>query len=468
VVVKYYFLWLPFVLSGCMTSLPEQPVELWSDTIIRQELDADTSESLSVNLDNRLTFEEAIRRAVTVSPELRNNEYALQLARIDVRQARSETWPRFILEGRYEVALEDPDPGPYGNDSDRGFRGGLRIDYDLTKTLFQRDLLTAAAIKRQRALIQAHLIYGQLSRKLLTQLVELKVAREKIHTLELTLATLRKEQQTIKSIADIKGFEVTGNWHIDDEIHKYERLQRTVWSRLARLSREVKQTLGISNGHDVEITDLETALSRIANRYPSQRAFSDQLSQSLRQRADVRLAVLDIMTSVLKVRRAEIERLPHVGLSLGFGDFDLLSSEQSTDAIAMVRLSMPLFDFGDLKRKHQAAQISEQRARAEFHSISRRVDSDLRTAIEDVHSAKIDFEEAVSWNQRSQQRMRQIDNLYKRHQIDRKDLLQAVISATATQLDMLDAQLRWYSAVFSLTTARADELFLSPTTHPHE
>jgi outer membrane protein TolC len=466
--MKYCFLWLPMLLSGCMTSLPEQPIEQWSDSLIRQELDGETAKSSRDTLENRFTFDEAISRAVSVSPELRSNEYALLLARIDARQARSEIWPRFSLEGQYEVALENPDPGPDGNADDHGFRGGLRIDYDLTKTLFQRDLLTAAAIKRQRAVIQAHLIYTQLSGKLLSQVVELQVAKEKIETLAHTLAALRQEQQTIKSIAGIKGLQVAGNWHIDDETHKYERLKRTAMSQLARLSREVKQTLGVSAGNEVEITDLETVLSRITGRYPAPQDFSEQLAQSLRQRADVRLAVLDIMTSVLHVRRTEIERLPHVGLGLGYGDFDLLSSGQTTGAIAMVKLSMPLFDFGDLKRKHEAAQINEQRARDEFHSISRSVDSDLRTAIDNAQSAKIDYEEAVSWNQRSQQRMQQIDDLYKSRQIDRKDRLQAVISATATQLDMLDAKLRWYSAAISLATARADELFPSPNTHPHE
>ena len=460
--IKYCFWVFPIILSACMTPLPDMSIERWSDTIIAQERKNYIAPKHVDPSRHQFTFNEAIQRAVAISSELRNSEYALALAELDVEQAKSEIWPRLSIDGFYEIPLDDD------SSAENSFDGGIRISYDLTKALFRRDLMTAASVKRQMALTQARFIYSQLYARTLNQVAELNVLKSKIQVLNHTLEALYKEKEAIQSVAGIKGWPTSGNLQLDAEIRNHERLKRVALSRSRYLSQDLKQTLAVESENELMITDIDNVLSALTSRYSVQESFSNQLSQALQQRPDIRLAVLDIMLSVLNLRKAEIERWPRIGMSLGYGDYDLRTSEEDVDAVGTISVSIPVFDFGDIRRKHQAAWINEQRAREEFRSLSRRAGNDLRAAVAEAGIARTDYEDAVQWSEKSLERMRQIESLYKSNRIEHSDRFQAIIAAAGTELDMLEAKLRWYNAAIALAVARADELTIFQDTYRSE
>jgi outer membrane protein TolC len=442
---------LPFILCGCMTTLPNLPIGQWSDVIVS---DNGQGYPLPQNIDpaqTSFTMQEALARAIATSPEYRSSEYSLTLAQIESRQADSEIWPRLSLEGLYEIPLDN-------TNADSGVEGGIRINYDLTRALFRRDLQKSAAIKRQRALIQAQVILNKLSRSVFKQVAEWQVLKQEIQVIDKVLEALYREQKTLNSIAGIKGLQVAGNWRIDEEVHKYERLKRKAASRSKQLSQQLGLTLRIAENTAFEIVDADKVLSDITNQYTSQQPMQLQLSKTLQQRSDIRLAVLDIMMSVLNVRKAEIERLPRIGLSVGYGDFDLQTSNDNAGTFASLTISMPLFDFGDFDRKHETAQINEQYARDQFRALGRQAHNELSSAVEELNIAQADFEDAEQWYEKALSRLQSMDKLYQNNQIDRKDHLQAILTATATSLEMLEAKSRRYSAVIALCTVRADKL----------
>lgn len=434
-----------------MTALPDLPIEQWSEVIVSNDSE---SYSLPPGIDpaqTSFTMQQALARAVATSAEYRSSEYSLTLAQIESQQADSEIWPRLSIEGLYEIPLDN-------TNADSGVEGGIRINYDLTRALFRRDLQKSAAIKRQRALIQAQVILNKLSRSVFKLVAEWQVLKQQIQVIDKALDALYQEQKTLNSIAGIKGLPLAGNWRIDEEVHKYQRLKRKATSRSKQLSQQLGLSLRITETTDFEIIDADKVLSDVTAQYTSQQSMQLQLSQTLQQRSDIRLAVLDIMTSVLNLRKSEIERLPRIGLSVGYGDFDLQTTDNNAGTFASLTVSMPLFDFGDFDRKHETAQIMEKNARDQFRALGRQAHNELRSAVAELDIAQADYKDAEQWYEKAHSRLLSMERLYQNNQIDRKDHLQAILTATATSLEMLEAKLRLYNAAVALSSVRADKL----------
>jgi outer membrane protein TolC len=297
------------------------------------------------------TFTEACARAAQFDKELSSELADAAQLQIDLQQAHSAIWPRVDTRMYFQL----PFGGNYGDI--QKFNGGVFFNYDLDKALFSGDAtaVARAGIEAKRETIE------QTLQQLTHDLFLLLANREALKT-EVALRSMIKSQaldalQTANVSARAGQIKPERIYEYEYQYEINTRLYQEAVRRLADMNRTLGDRLFIDEAQNIVVTDFPELLASIDEVAPAKdlnEAFFDALWA---KRHDTKLLEAQLFMKEMAIIDQRRKRIPKISGALGAGSNSLSSSYTQAPLVVQLGVSMPLIDFGDIKRDISKATI---------------------------------------------------------------------------------------------------------------
>lgn len=304
------------------------------------------------------TFSQACERAARFDQDVAGAMADAARLQLDVDQARSEVWPRVDLRTYFQI--------PLGGSNLQGvpiFNGGVFFRYDFQKMIFSGDAASAARARVAERRENLGLALDRLFQNLFLLLVDRENLRAEV--------VLRRTIQTQTSDALERAHLLERNGRIKPERvleyqYQYEtstRLYQDAVRRLAETNRALGSRLLIQGTEDVVITDLPELLSSMDALAPVPDPDTQFFRDVWEKRHDTKAAEASLFVKEMAVIEEKRKRIPSLNASLGLGSLSLSSTFSQAPVVIQLGASMPLLDFGDIKRGIGKASIERDLAK---------------------------------------------------------------------------------------------------------
>lgn len=185
---------------------------------------------------------------------------------------------------------------------------------------------------------------------------------------------------------------------------------------------------------------------------------SDRLSAETAARPELHLLEKQVAAEKEQIRMARADMLPTVGLSVGYSYYGNLKLNGMADAgggmmapysqkfqdgmgLAMLSVKIPIFHWGENRKKVRKAQYGLRNAELDLQKNSRLLDIEVQQAIRNVQDGYLLILTAEKGLQQAEENLRVTHNRY--------------AASMAPLTDLLDAQSQWQQAQSNLIEAQA-------------
>ena len=304
------------------------------------------------------TFSQACERASRFDQDVTSAVADAARLELDVDQARSMIWPRLDVRTYFQLPL-----GGENLEDVQHFNGGVYFRYDFQKMIFSGDATTAARAKAVEGRERLGVALDHLSENLFLMLADRESLRSEValrHSIQSQTA------QTLERVHLLEKSGVIKPQRVLEYQYQYEnsnRLYQDAVRRLAEANRALGRRLLSEGTQDIVITDLPQLLSSMEAQVPASNPDLEFFRGVWERRHDTKAAEADLFVKEMAVVDEKRKRIPTLNASLGFGSLSLSSTFSQAPVVAQFGATMPLLDFGDIKREIGKATIERDLAR---------------------------------------------------------------------------------------------------------
>lgn len=394
----------------------------------------------------KLSLSECRKMALTNSKELQQSENNLLQAELDLEIATTAYLPKF--EGSATGVYLLPDMDMMGMDLQ--MRGTYMAGINLTQPIYAGGKISTgrklARIGKEAASEQHRMtrmdVLTETDKAYWTYIaVERKVRmlesyRTQMDTLYLqTSAALSADMATRNDLLRIEA----KRSEIDYQLHKARN-----GADLCRMA--VCRLIGVGFDKTIMPTDTAFAISR-----------PDDLTPDMELRPELHLLKQQVSAGEEKIRMTRADMLPTVGLSAGYTYYGNIKLKSMVNAgngtmipytqefkdgfgIAMLAVKIPIFHWGENRKKVRKAQYELQNAQLELEKNTRLLSIEVQQAIRNLQDGYLLIHTAETGVEQANENLRVTSNRY--------------AASMAPLTELLDAQSQWQQAQSNLIEAQ--------------
>jgi outer membrane protein TolC len=394
------------------------------------------------------TFKEACKRAANYDEDVARALADAAQLQLDVDQARSMKWPRVDVRTYFQLPL-----GGENLEDIQHFNGGVFFRYDFEKMFFIGDEVAAARAKLTGKQENLWLTLDNLSQSLFLELADRESLRNEVNRRR------DMENQTSDAMTRVRLLEKNGlikPQRVLEYQYQYEtssRLYQDALRRLAEANRALGRRLQVNENQDVVITDLPALLSSMDAVVPVSNPDSQFLRDVWDARHDTKAAEADLFLKEMAVLDEKRRRIPSLNASVGIGSISLTSTFSQAPVVVQLGASMPLLDFGDIKREISKATVERDLAR-------RNIDLLLMKTQHGVLDSSAALSEAITARDTAEQQWKLISQqsdasqkLYSEGLVDPIDLLNLKVRSLEAEIELTRTRMSVSKAAAEYTLA---------------
>jgi outer membrane protein TolC len=399
------------------------------------------------------TFSQACERAAKFDKDVAGALADAARLQIDLKQAQSLVWPRLDVRTYLQVPLSGANI-----EGLRLFNGGLFLRYDFEKFLFAGDASAIARARIEEKRENLALGLQHLSHDLFLLLADRETLRTEV--------ALRRGMQTqasdtlervhlLERAGKIKP-ERTFEYQFQSETST--RLYREAVRRFAEIDRVLGSRLLIDDSREIVVTGFTDLLASMDGLAPPTQLDETFFSALWARRHDARVAEAELFLKEMAVVDARRKRIPALTASFGLGSLALSSTFNQAPLALQLGASMPLLDFGDVKREVDKARIESDLAKRNITLLFLRMRSDVANAsaaLADAIAARKTTEDYRDLIVRQDRASRQLVSLAL---VDPIDLLVFQMRAGEAEIENMRARMNVYKAAAEYARASGIDL----------
>jgi outer membrane protein TolC len=387
------------------------------------------------------TFSQACERAAKSDPEVSRALADAGRLQIDLEQTRSLVWPRLDLRTYFQIPLSSR-----SIENLQLFNGGLFLRYDVEAFLFSGDSSAAARARIEEKRENIELALQRLSHNLFVLLAD----RE---TLSTEVAVRRGVQsQASDALERVHLLERAGRIK-PERVFEYQyqydtssQLYQEAVRRLAEINRVLGSRLAIDGSQEMVIAGFSELLASLDGFAPAAQLDESFFSSLWAKRHDARVAEAELFLKEMAVVDARRKRIPNVSASFGLGSLALSSTFNQAPFVVQLGASMPLLDFGDIKREVGKARIESDLAKRNITLLFLQIQRDVTDASAALSEAIAARKTAEDFRNRIVQQDRANRKLVSLGLADPIDLLVPQMRAGEAEIEMKRARMNAYKA----------------------
>jgi len=386
-------------------------------------------------------FEEALERSVLASEDISLLALSWKKDLLMYEQAKSQLFPRFSLSAFNRTF--------FSNESQRIRNivdGGIVVDYNFAELLVFSDVV---AIERE--IVKKNILHSEIAiqktyEKLLTLLLEIDLYSRIANLYEKEESALRDGLAAVEKSYGLGRSSLTEVWN-------WRALLRTAAEKLEESRRnclQVKQALAslVGQGGEAEITisDFQNYSPDISSTPEIGTKLADALDSAWKNRSEIRLAEIDLLLSEIAYAKSKKHWTDYFRISLGFGKYYDYRYDEYANFSINTSISLPLFHFGDVRRKELTAQLERDAKRTMITGLARKIMADVEEALATAKVAYEKFEDADKRRMEMTKSREVLDNLIGR---DRASVLDFFSNA----YEALEEEVKFEKTRFDLKQA---------------
>lgn len=394
-----------------------------------------------------LTLAQCREMALEHSEALQQADNALHMAELDRRIATTNMLPN--LEGSATGAYILPDMDLMGNEL--RMRGVYMAGITLTQPVYTGGKITAA---RRLTRIGEEAAAEQLRMTRMDVVAEADNAYWTLMAVESKVALLEGYAAMLDTLHRQTAVAVDAGMTIANDLLRVEARRSDIDYQLQKVRNgadlcrmSLCRIIGADADTEIELT--ETAGAAIGEL---------QLSADMEARPELKLLRQQVEAGRQQVRLSQADLLPTVGLSIGYtyygnirlnsmidigGGYYMPYSQEFRDGIglAMLAVKVPIFHWGESRKKVRKARYELQNAELELQKNSRLMNLEVQQSIRNLQDGRRMITTAEIGLQQAEENLRVMQNRYRESMVALSDLL--------------DAQTQWQQANSNLIEARA-------------
>ena len=381
------------------------------------------------------TFTEACARAAQFDKDLSSELADAAQLQLDLQQAHSVIWPRLDVRTYFQI------PFGSGDFSDiQKFNGGVFLSYDFNKLIFAADTTEAA-----RANIEAKREKIKLSLQQLTQDMFLLLANREALKTEVASRGLI-QAQTLEALKTANISARTGLikperiYEFESQYEMSTRLYREAVNQLADMNRTLGNRLAIDGAQNIVVSDFPEFRESIDGVAPATQLNEEFFSALWARRHDTKLLEAELFLKEMAIIDQRRKRIPKITGTVGAGSTVLSSSFTQAPFVLQLGASMPLVDFGDIKRNVSKAIIDR-------NLVERNITLLFLQIRRNVNDASASLSETLAARKAA-------DNYCKEVALQLETNQELVTAGFADPIDMLASKVHAGEAEIELTRAR--------------
>jgi len=428
---------LCLLLSGCAARM-KQGVEGYVGTVISHEAapaigpahgDAQQAKP------SEFTFSQACTRAAQNDHDVASAMADADKSQVEVAQAHSHIWPRVDFRGAFQQPLGGNTQGV------PPLSGGVFFRYDLQQIIFSGDATAAARAKVAQGRENVQKAIDRLSRDLFLQLADREAQRAEVAQRRQILDQNSEAQERAHQLGRIGRLKTEQVIEYQIQYENSSRLYQNAVRKLAEINRTICNLMLTDCAQEVVITDLPELIARMNALVPESKPDAQFVQGVWNKRHDTKAAEDDLFVKEMAVIDERRKRLPTISPSFGLGSMSLNSSLTQSPAVFQLAASMPLIDFGDIKRSIHKASIERDLARQNISMLLLKVQRELldkSAALSDAIAARDAIE-----SQRNSivKRSETNQKLIEAGVLDPLDLLNLKVRAAQSEIDAARARI---------------------------
>lgn len=361
-----------------------------TDLIVADELKS-ISNQTTQPFDS-ITYKDLLNLAIANDPEIKTSNFAKERNLIRKEQVDSEKWPRLYLS----TSLEFPVNGDDWKAKD-GISGGLVFEYDLIKSMFNSDFVNFEEIEHQKILAKTRASYTSTYKSVLELIADIDNYQTKVKHYKNILELIDTVITDTEKADKLKGYASRNLWGIKSKRNLYQNHIKKARKSLDSTFCKLNILVNAPCGKQFEITDHTELLNAIDNYAGNKYDLKQIIPAALKTRSDINLSRYNIYLSKLNIRKAQRNGMPKVSMSLGLGDYETSYNDTETNVLAKLNMSLPVFDFGDTKRKVAIAKLNHKSQEEKLKVTIRKAITNIQNSYKILNESYIDSLELKKW-----------------------------------------------------------------------
>ena len=394
-----------------------------------------------------LSLERCREMALEQSEALRQADNALRMAELDRRIATTNMLPNF--EGSATGAYMLPDMDMMG--AELRMRGTYMAGITLTQPIYTGGKITAA---RRLTRIGEEAAAEQLRMTRMDVVAEADNAYWTLMAVESKVTLLEGYAAMLDTLHRQTSAAVDAGMAIANDLLRVEARRSDIHYQLQKVRNgadlcrmSLCRIIGADADTQIELT--ESAAASIAD---------GELSADMESRPELQLLRQQVDAGRQQVRLSQADMLPTVGLSAGYTYYGNIRLNTMVDlgggnympykqefrdgmGLAMLAVKVPIFHWGESRKKVRKARYELQNAELELQKNSRLLDLEVQQSIRNLQDGRRMITTAEIGLQQAEENLRVMQNRYG----------ESMVALT----DLLDAQTQWQQANSNLIEARA-------------
>ena len=394
----------------------------------------------------RLSLEQCREMAIAHSEELQQADLTLRQAELDRKIASTAYLPK--IEGSATGAYILPDIDMMG--MEMRMRGTYMAGITLTQPIYTGGKISSG---RQLARIGEEVATQQKRMTRMDVLVEADNAYWTLMAVRRKVGMLESYASQMDTLHNQTVTALTAGMAIENDVLRIEAKRSEIRYQLQKVRNgadlcrmSLCRVIGVDFGTDIELSDTSGVITAPGS-----------LTADLDDRPELRLLEQQIAANEQQIHQTRADMLPTVGLSAGYtyyGNIKLNSLIDSGNGIpvshtqefrdgigmAMLAVKIPIFHWGESRKKVHKAQYALQNAELDLQKNTRLLSIQVQQAIRNVQDGFLLIQTAESGLQQAVENLRVMRNRY--------------TASMAPLTDLLDAQSQWQQAESNLIEAQ--------------
>jgi outer membrane protein TolC len=381
------------------------------------------------------TFSQACARAAQNDHDLASAMADVDRSQVEVAQAQSKIWPRVEFKGYYQQPIGG------GTQGVPPFSGGVYFRYDLQQAIFVGDATAVARAKVAQNRENIKMKADRISQDLFTQLADREAQRVEVAQRRRILDQTTAAQERAREMGRLGRLKTEQIFEYQLQYESSSQLYQTAVRKLAEINRTICDQLLTDCTQEVMVTDLPQLISQMDALLPEPNPDMQFLQSVWNARHDSKAAEADLFMKEMAVIDEKRKRLPTLNPSIGFGNMSLNSSLSQAPAVFQFSASMPLYDFGDIKRSVAKASIDRELARQNILLLLHKIEHELSDKSSSLSEAIAIRDAVESQRNTITKKSESSQKLIEAGVIDPLDLLNLRVRAAESEIDAARARM---------------------------
>ena len=400
------------------------------------------------NRGTTLSFSEAVGRASRNDEEMLALIHESRAQSLSIEQARSLRWPRLSVR----VSAEGPVDA---SGDDAVVFGGVFIHYNLLDALLAGDAVTAESMRAQQLLLRRQSVTRRLARQLLLLVAELDAASTEAalsqQALDIADRALAKLEEEGASEGLLRG-EARG-WK-DDRFRLAEAAWEAQW-RWDLAAFRFAHMIGAGPGRVPELADGESYLPKPSGFREMKAVDREEFLRLWETREDLQAEQINLLLNEIEILNAKRSRWPQPRLSLGIGNVQLITANDTAALVPRLSLSFPLVDMGDTRRRVEKARARRDQAAAILELQARSLIKELEEARRQVELTLERLDATRRQRRTEGERRRATEELWQRGRATSLTYYASQLTDLRARLEDVRAEHRFRTAAIRFDSIRA-------------